>query len=72
MDMHRSIADNVEIPHGRECGFCKRFDPEFDQRRPIDRLVGGNVYDTAAAHFTEDGHVKHRLLELNKLLGISA
>jgi hypothetical protein len=29
----------------------------------MDRLVCSELNDTAAAHMTEDGYVKHRLLE---------
>ena len=72
MDIHRSVAANIEIPQGRECDFCKQFDSEFSQRKQVDRLVGGNMADSAAAHFTEDGHVRHRLLELKNLLATSA
>jgi hypothetical protein len=49
---------------GRDCRFCKDSDPEFQNRTPIDRLVVSKQDDTAAAHMTENGYVRHRLLEI--------
>jgi hypothetical protein len=49
---------------GRDCKFCQSFDPQFDQRKPIDRWVQEKMGDSAAAHLTEDGYVKHRIVEL--------
>ena len=50
----------------RPCGFCMRLDPDFALRSPLDQLVEGG--DQAGAHITEDGHVRHRLLELSSKL----
>jgi hypothetical protein len=41
-------------------------DPNFTARRPLDRMVGSKSDDTASAHLTEDGYVKHRIAELLK------
>ena len=41
-------------------------DPEFASRRPMDRMVVHKLEDTASAHLTEDGYVKHRIAELIK------
>jgi len=49
---------------GRDCQFCERFDPQFSQRNSLDRLVEPRLDDKASAHLTEDGYVKHRLVEL--------
>ena len=38
------------------------FDPDFSNRRPLDQLV--EKADTASGHITEEGHVRHRALEL--------
>jgi hypothetical protein len=51
-----------ETRTGRDCQFCRCFDPEFRKRDPMDRLVSGELEDTAA-HMTENGHIRHRLLE---------
>jgi hypothetical protein len=50
---------------GRDCGFCARFDPQFSKRDSLDRLVQPRLNDSASAHLTEDGYVKHRLTELS-------
>ena len=52
---------------GRDCQFCKNFDPQFDNRKPVDRRVQETMGDTAAAHLTEDGYVKHRIAELDRM-----
>lgn len=52
---------------GRDCQYCQSFDPKFNDRRPVDRRVQEAMGDTAAAHLTEDGYVKHRLAELTRL-----
>jgi hypothetical protein len=36
----------------------------------MDRLVLSKLDDTAAAHLTEDGYVKHRIAELLKKRGL--
>ena len=52
---------------GRDCQYCQHNDPKFDERKPVDRRVQEAMGDTAAAHLTEDGYVKHRLAELTRL-----
>ena len=52
---------------GRDCQFCRNFDPQFGERKPLDRRVLETMGDTAAAHLTEDGYVKHRIAELIRL-----
>ena len=67
MDLfHRkSVGNDTRI--GRDCYFCSQSDPDFSKRSPMDRLVGSNLSDTANAHLTENGYVKHRLAELAKM-----
>lgn len=77
MDLfHRKLqGKGQDTPTGRDCKFCCRADPDFARRHPMDRLVLRELDDTAAAHLTEDGYVKHRIAELlNKrsLAGIEA
>ena len=66
MDLfHRKLeGKSKDTPSGRDCQFCYRVDPDFAKRDPMDRLVLSMLDDTAAAHLTEDGYVKHRIAEL--------
>jgi hypothetical protein len=68
MDLfHRKLqSKGKDTPTGRDCQFCYRVDPDFTKRDPMDRLVLSKLDDTAAAHLTEDGYVKHRIAELLK------
>jgi hypothetical protein len=68
MDLfHRKLqGKGKDTPTGRDCQFCHRVDPDFTKRDPMDRLVLSKLDDTAAAHLTEDGYVKHRIAELIK------
>jgi hypothetical protein len=68
MDLfHRkSQGRSKDTPTGRDCQFCYRVDPDFAKRDPMDRLVLSKLDDSAAAHLTEDGYVKHRIAELLK------
>lgn len=53
-----------DTPTGRDCQFCQSFDPAFGKRTPMDKLVYGELNDDATAHMTEDGYVRHRILEI--------
>ncbi|MGO9127020.1 MAG: hypothetical protein ACLP6G_19310 [Terriglobales bacterium] len=66
MDLYHRQAEHTDTRSGRECRFCSTMDPDFASRRPIDRMVASKLDDTASAHITEDGYVKHRILELMK------
>lgn len=68
MDRFHRKPQGQDTRIGRDCQFCRRADPEFAQRNPMDRLVLTKLDDTASAHLTEDGHVKHRLAELRRKL----
>ena len=61
--LHRNPQPQ-ETRTGRDCPFCKEFDPGFRKRDPIDRLVCAERGETAASHMTENGEIKHRLLEI--------
>ena len=63
MDFHRD-SRGQDTRNGRECKFCSSADPDFYKRQPMDRLVQEKLDDSAAAHFTEDGYVRHRIAEL--------
>ena len=66
MDLfHRKVeGKGKDTPTGRDCQFCHRVDPDFSKRDPMDRVVLSMLDDTAGAHLTEDGYVKHRIAEL--------
>ena len=66
MDLFHRESLGKDTPTGRDCEFCFRTDPDFAKREPMDRLVLSKLDDTAAAHITEDGYVKHRIAELMK------
>src|SRR5690242_5559088 len=71
MDLHRTpMASKIDPQPGRRCQFCEEFDPDFEQRKPMDQLVAVQANDIASAHLTEDGHVTHRLMELRKKLNV--
>ena len=63
--MHRE-PPQYDPRMGRDCQFCRSADPEFSKRPAMDRLVQWKMPDTASAHFTEDGYVRHRIAELMK------
>jgi hypothetical protein len=73
MDLfHRKLqGKSKDTPTGRDCQFCYQVDPDFAKRDPMDRLVLSKLDDTAAAHLTEDGYVKHRIAELLKKRALS-
>ena len=56
-----------EVRSCKPCEFCKELDPQFPQRHPLDQMVGASRRSTASAHLTEDGYVRHRILELGQL-----
>ena len=66
MDLFHRESLGKDTRTGRECQFCSGLDPNFAKRDPLDRLVVSNLSDTAAAHLTEDGYVRHRIAELKK------
>ena len=72
MDFVHRKPQQSDFRMGRECQFCHHHDPDFSRRKPIDRLVTATLDDTAAAHLTEDGYVKHRMLELQTRYGVTS
>jgi hypothetical protein len=67
--LHRNPQPK-ETRTGRDCRFCQRSNPDFGERDLMDRLVCFDLNPTAAAHMTEDGYVKHRMLELEVRMGM--
>jgi len=68
MDLYHRSSKGQDTRNGRECQFCRVADPEFSQRRPVDRLVQFERSDSASSHLTEDGYVRHRIAELMRRL----
>jgi hypothetical protein len=56
-----------EVRSSRPCEFCKELDPQFPHRHPLDQAVSFGRKSTASAHLTEDGYVRHRIVELTRL-----
>jgi|GEM_PF-630774 hypothetical protein len=54
------------IRAGKPCSYCQDFDPSFSTRPALDQLVSG-INHSANAHVTEDGYVRHRMVELGQL-----
>jgi hypothetical protein len=50
----------------RPCEFCREFDPQFTDRRPVDQMVAWSRKAIASSHLTEDGYVNHRVVELRQ------
>ena len=69
MDLHRR-PPKKDTRTGRDCQFCRNSDPDFGKRDPLDRLVTSKVNDSAGSHMTENGYVKHRLLEIEVRLAV--
>ena len=68
---HREVLGK-DTPTGRDCQFCKRVDPNFGKRGLMDRLVAAQLDNTAGAHLTEDGYIRHRIAELMHTGSVSA
>jgi hypothetical protein len=66
MDLFHRTSQGKDTRMGRDCEFCCHVDPDFSKRDPMDRLVLSKLDDSAAAHLTEDGYIKHRIAELLK------
>jgi hypothetical protein len=64
MDRLHRKPQPTETRTGRDCQFCRQFDHEFGRRDLMDQLVRFELGDTATAHMSENGEIKHRLLEI--------
>jgi hypothetical protein len=51
----------------RQCEFCRELDPHFPARKPLDQMVVSTRKAVASSHVTEDGYVRHRILELSRI-----
>lgn len=62
-----AVIHRFDIRSSRPCEFCREFDPQFRQRRPLDQMVATSRKAIASAHLSEDGYVRHRMLELRRI-----
>jgi hypothetical protein len=62
----RAVLSRFDTRSSRPCEFCKDFDAEFLKRPPLDQMIGSNRKAVASSHVTEDGYVRHRMLELRQ------
>jgi hypothetical protein len=62
-----AVVRRFDTRSSRLCEFCREFDPRFLERSAPDQVVAANRKHTASAHLTEDGYVRHRILELIRI-----
>jgi hypothetical protein len=62
-----AVINRFDTRSSRPCEFCREFDPQFRERRPPDQMVASSRKAIASAHLTEDGYVRHRMLELRQM-----
>ncbi|MGO9865051.1 MAG: hypothetical protein ACLPLR_15695 [Terriglobales bacterium] len=62
-----AVVYRFDTRSSRLCEFCRELDPHFPQRRPADQMVTTSHKATASAHVTEDGYVRHRMIELRRM-----
>jgi len=62
-----AIIGRFDTRSSRQCDFCRAHDPKFQERRAPDQMVATNRKHTASAHLTEDGYVRHRMVELRQM-----
>lgn len=64
MDSFHRKPQHGEPRAGKDRQFCQSLDPDFGKRIPMDKLVYAELDGDATAHMTEDGYVRHRILEI--------
>ena len=62
-----AVINRFDTRSSRPCEFCREFDSQFGERRPLDQMVASSRKAIASAHLTEDGYVRHRMLELRQM-----
>jgi hypothetical protein len=62
-----AVVSRFDTRSSRPCEFCRELDPQFGQRRPLDQMVVSSRKAAASSHLTEDGYVRHRMLELRRI-----
>ena len=62
------VSKRFEVRSGKICKFCQALDSRFAERHAFDQMVGATNRYSASAHLTENGYVRHRMLELEQLV----
>lgn len=62
-----AIVNRFDTRSSRPCEFCQQLDPQFPNRSPLDQMVVSTRKPIASSHLTEDGYVRHRIVELRRL-----
>jgi len=62
-----AVVRRTDTRSSRKCEFCLELDPQFAHRHPLDQMVVSTRRAVASAHLTEDGYVRHRILELRRV-----
>ena len=62
-----AVIHRFDTRSSRPCEFCRELDPRFRERNAPDQMVATNRKHTASAHLTEDGYVRHRMVELSRI-----
>jgi len=62
-----AIVKRFDTRSSRKCEFCLEQDDQFAHRHPLDQMVVSTRRAIASAHLTEDGYVRHRILELRRM-----
>jgi len=61
------IVRRFDTRSSRPCEFCREHDSKFRERHPLDQMVASSRKAIASAHLTEDGYVRHRMVELRQI-----
>ena len=61
-----AVMKRIDPRSSRPCEFCLELDPHFPKRPPLDQMVVSARRPVASSHITEDGYVRHRILELRR------
>lgn len=62
-----AVVRRFDTRSSRPCEFCREMDPHFPARKPADQMVASTRRPVASSHLTEDGYVRHRILELRQI-----
>jgi len=66
------LRPRQESRTGHDCQFCRQSDPDFEKRAPMDKVISSKHEDVATGHVSENGYVRHRLLEIEIRLATAA
>jgi hypothetical protein len=63
-----AVVKRFDTRSSRPCEFCLELDPYFPKRPAQDQMVVSTRKPVASSHVTEDGYVRHRILELRRIV----